>query len=83
MSIPTTSEFLQIVQTNNSLSVVYKLGTVTELFADGSPKIKFYGEGTASEKKYPYIATYSPAIGDRLLITSVSGSYVILGKIKY
>ena len=59
---------------------IWKLGTVTELFASGKGKIMFDGEDTPSGKEYSslnYIATK----GDRVLLAVVKGTYVILGKV--
>lgn len=61
----------------------FKLGTVVELFDIGTAKIQFDGEEEPSEKEYSYLASYSPNIGDRVLLASVAGTYVIMDKIKY
>lgn len=58
----------------------FKMGTVDSLFPDGSPKVKFDGETTPSQKKYKRLASYTPSVGDRVVIASVSGTYVVLGK---
>ena len=62
---------------------IFKLGTVTALFPNGNAKIKFDGESTVSQKKYSYISTYVATINDRVLLARVSGTWIILGKIKY
>lgn len=81
MSIPTAQEFIGMNAAGEQK--VFKLATVTALFSpSGSPKIKFDGESTASEKKYSYLASYTPTVNDRVLLASVGGTYVILGKIK-
>lgn len=61
----------------------FKLGTVVELFAKGTAKIRFDGEETPSEKEYSYLASYKPSVGDRVLLASVAGTYVIMDKIMY
>jgi hypothetical protein len=61
----------------------FKLGTVVELFEIGTAKIQFDGEEEPSEKEYSYLASYKPSIGDRVLLASVAGTYVIMDKIKY
>ena len=79
--IPSASEFLSNI--NNKEYKPFKLATVTALFANNFPQIKFDGESSASLKKYPYLASYTPAIGDRVLVVAISGTYIIIGKIKY
>mgnify|MGYP003586475449 CR=1 FL=1 len=64
-------------------NALYRLGTVTSLFAIGTAQIRFDGEEVASEKEYSYLASYAPVIGDRVLITQASGTYIILGKVNY
>ena len=61
----------------------YRLASVVSLFSTGHPKIKFDGEESASEKKYSYLASYTPQSGDRVFLVRVSGTYIILGKVKY
>ena len=59
----------------------YKMGTVTTL-ASGAPMVTFDGEATASQKLYKRMASYSaPAVNDRVLLLSISGTYIIIGKI--
>lgn len=80
--IPNAGEFLSSIN-NDKEYRAFKLATVTALFSSGFPQIKFDGESTSSAKKYPILASYTPAINDRVLLASTSGTYVILGKIKY
>lgn len=79
--ILSSKEFLEQISTAASES--FKLGIVSSLFPDGKGKIKFDGEDTASEKKYPALSTYIPVVNDRVLLAMVSGTYVILGKIQH
>lgn len=58
----------------------YKIGIVDSI--DDRLKIKFAGEDEASAKEYTYLSSYSPQINDRVLISRVKGSYVVLGKIE-
>jgi hypothetical protein len=80
--IPTTVEFLSTVEGGKQESP-FRLGVVTELFPNSTAKIKFDGEETASEKQYAYLASYMPALNDRVLLARTAGTYVILGKINY
>ncbi len=57
-----------------------KLATVTS--TSGGIAVQFDGETTASAKKYKRLASYSsPAVNDRVMMTKISGTYIILGKI--
>lgn len=56
------------------------LATVGAEYSDGVSLI-FDGQDTASEKHYKCNASVSFAAGDRVVIVSISGSYVVLCKI--
>jgi hypothetical protein len=60
-----------------------KLATVTELFETGTVKIQFYGEETPSEKEYSYLASYTPAVDDTVLMIPMAETYIVLGRILY
>ncbi|EMS74046.1 hypothetical protein [Ruminiclostridium cellobioparum] len=79
--IPSAFDFFNNINKDNDYKT-FKLATVTALFTNGFPQIKFDGESTSSAKKYPILASYTPAINDRVLLAAVSSTYVILGKIK-
>lgn len=82
--IPSAGEFLSNITNNNDKEYkAFKLATVTALLANGFPQIKFDGESTASAKKYPMLLSYTASVNDRVIVASISGTYVILGKIKY
>lgn len=55
----------------------FVIGKLTSL--DG--RVRFDGEQTASTKQYKMLDTYTPSIGQRVLLARVGGSYVILGGI--
>lgn len=59
----------------------FRIGRVDPDFKSGRPSIVFSGETKASEKQYPYLSSYKPASGDKVLLVRVGKSYVILGKI--
>lgn len=61
----------------------FKLGTVIDLFQNGTAKVKFDGEEEPSKKEYSYLAKYIPSTGDRVLLASVGGTYIILDAIYY
>ena len=45
--------------------------------ADGRPTLLFDGETVPTTKKYPYLSTYTPEVGNRVMV--VHG--VVVGKI--
>lgn len=58
----------------------YKIGTIADV--NGKPTIRFAGEDQPSQKKYSFLDSYTPVEGDRVLLASVSGTYVVIGKIQ-
>lgn len=59
---------------------VYRMATVMSV-SGGRPIIRFNGETKNAEKKYKYLGSYSPAVGDKVILARISRSYVILGKV--
>lgn len=47
----------------------------------GRPIVKFYGETENSQKLYKYLSGYTPAVGDKVAMAKIGGTYVILGKV--
>lgn len=68
---------------NDTPDDTYKIAKVTSLFEDGCPKLTFIGEEQESSKKYSYIYTYIPSIGDSVLLIKANDTYVIIGRIAY
>lgn len=73
-------DFLRIVSNKDS-QAAYRLGAIDAAYASGRPKIVFDGETVASSRTYPYLASYTPAAGDRVLVAMVGHGGVVLGKI--
>ena len=61
----------------------FKLGVVAELFDNKTAKVQFDGEDIPSEKQYAYLESYKPTKDDRVLLASLGGTYVVLGKVNY
>ena len=57
------------------------LGTVQAVDNTSGLSILLDSETEATAKDYKYLASYVPAVGDRVLIEQISGTYVIIGKI--
>ena len=76
----TPEQFLNItkdVKTNKS----FRLAIIENGYTEGKPRVIFDGETKQTAKRYPYLGSYTPIAGDRILMAYVSGSYIILGKI--
>ena len=58
-----------------------KLGTVDSIDNTNGLSILLDGEISSTIKKYKYLASYIPAVNDRVLIEECGKSYVVLGKI--
>lgn len=55
----------------------YKIGTVAS--TDGKPTILFAGESQPSQKQYSFLSSYTPKVGDRVLLAKLKGTYVVMG----
>lgn len=74
----------QAKSTEKKQQEAFCLAEVAALFPDHCAKVRFYGEETASEKKYSYLYSYkSPEAGDIVLMGRNGNSWVILGKCVY
>lgn len=62
---------------------VFRLGTVTNLFENGTAQVLFDGETEPSQKQYAFLSTYRPAVDDRVFLAAIGGTYVILGAISH
>lgn len=58
------------------------IGTVNRVTAEGV-RIAWGDGSVIDEKYYKTLASYSPAVDDRILAIRMSGTYLILGKIAY
>lgn len=59
----------------------YRMAVVDNVTSDNRPYIRFYGEKAASQKPYKYLQSYTPVVGDKVLVARVAKTYVILGKV--
>lgn len=75
-----SEDFLKIMKPS-AKDNSFVLGRIDATYSSGRPKIIFDGESEESQKKYPYLSSYTPAADDRVLLAKVNGSFVILGKI--
>lgn len=73
-----TQELLSLVRIEEPASRDVRLGTITST-SGTRPNVRFDGENTASSKGYPFIASYVPTVGDRVLLVRVGSTFTILG----
>lgn len=57
-----------------------RMAQVTAIL-DGRPIIRFNGETEDSSKQYKYLGSYTPIVGDYVVLVMISRTYVILGKV--
>ena len=57
------------------------LGTISAIDVNTGIQLVIDGEDEPTTKKYTYMASYVPTVGDRVLIEEVGGSYIIMGKV--
>jgi hypothetical protein len=59
-----------------------RLGTIPADYVSGRPRIIFDGEDAATSRTYPYLPSYVPRAGDRVVLAKVGHSWVILGRVE-
>ncbi len=59
----------------------FVLATVSNEYRSGLPKLDFDGPADEATGVSPYLATYQPRAGDRVLVARAGKGYVILGKV--
>lgn len=57
-----------------------KMAKVTALSGAGV-KLLIDGEGTATDKVYTKLKTYSATINDRVVLVPISGTYIVIGEV--
>lgn len=78
----TADQFLDIVRDKGKDKPIVRLGEVSSVDPNtGRPSIIFDGETDPSIKRYPYLESFSPTEGDRVLLLAVGNTYVVIGKI--
>lgn len=62
---------------NREQEKIIRFAKVDPNYVSGRPALVFDGETTVTVKKYPYLASYTPAANDRVMLIK----NVIIGKI--
>jgi hypothetical protein len=73
-------ELLSLLTMDTEVRLHFRLGTIPGTYVSGRPTVIFDGEGAASSRVYPYLSSYAPAAGDRVLVAMVGHGGVVLGK---
>ncbi len=61
-----------------------KMATVVGFFEETkTAKIQFDGEEKPAEKEYPYLASYSPKLDDKVFCLEFGESFIILGEVTF
>lgn len=82
--IPTAEELIETQQSAApETPPAFRMGRVSGTFTNGTARVVFDGEDIASGKQYAYLAGYMPNNGDRVLLASVAGTYIVMGKVGY
>lgn len=58
-----------------------KLGTISAVIENAGLRLTIDGESSPTTKKYLFLSSYAPTVGDRVLVEEVGNSYVVLGKV--
>ncbi|MCL6454377.1 MAG: hypothetical protein K6T78_12265 [Alicyclobacillus sp.] len=60
----------------------FRIATIPSSYSgSGRPTLQFDGETSPTVRTYPYLSSYTPAAGDRVLVALVNHGGCILGKI--
>ena len=66
-SIPDAKDMIKLFKNPEQQKLV-RFATIDSAYTSGRPSLIFDGEDTATLKKYPYISTYTPTAGDRVML---------------
>lgn len=75
-----SNEMANSLKSINTSSATFSMATVTSV-TGGKVYLTFNGEENQREKNYKRIASYSPAVGDTVLVAKLNKSYTIIGKV--
>lgn len=73
-------KFLKVM-TETGQAPVFLLGTIAAGYVSGRPTVQLDGDDAAGTKTYPYLDSYVPAAGDRVLVARVAHGAVVLGRV--
>ncbi|MBL5830853.1 collagen-like protein [Bacillus sporothermodurans] len=77
------TQFVELVQKliDKNKTVSFVLGKIDPNYTSGNPKIVFDGETTPSSKRYTKLSSYQVMPNDRVILSKVGKTYVVLGSL--
>ncbi len=73
---------LRAPEPNHALTGIRRIGTVNSAAAGPPPTVNIYLGGDAgTPMDVPYLESYSPQAGDRVVVLSVQGDHIVLGAV--
>lgn len=57
------------------------LGTISAYSSGTGVRLTIDGESSPTSKNYMFLSSYTPTVGDRVIVEEISGSYVVIGKV--
>lgn len=61
---------------------LFRIAKISSSYDTGRPRVVFEGENTETQKRYPYLESYTPAPNDWVIMAKVGNTHVVLGKIQ-
>ena len=80
MSLLSNALYNQIADAGETQDKANRMATVSSING-GNVYIQFYGESSPSLKPFKRLGSYSPTVGDTVVLQNINGSYVITGKV--
>lgn len=80
MSLLSNSLYKQISQAGEQEEKTNRMATISSIDND-NVYIQFYGESSPSLKPFKRLDSYTPTVGDTVVLQNINGSYVITGKV--
>lgn len=74
-------EFMEIFSSSDQQPSPFRLGKISATYTSGRPQVLFDGETIASTRTYPYLARYTPAANERVLLAKVGNGWVVIDKV--
>ena len=65
----------------SEMFIGFALATIPSGYTSGRPTLQFDGESTVGSRTYPYLSSYTPSAGDRVLVALVNHGGCVVGKI--
>lgn len=74
-------EVLRLLEATRKKERLVRFGTIPAGYVSGRPTVLFDGESAASTKTYPYLASYAPAVGNRVALVRAGATWLIIGRV--